>query len=179
MIVLYCIFFFLRCTEFTGYQPQHEHSYQLVSISKNWKTDASLVYLVVKSALQLYSECTTKNILKKLNRVIEYLLIFFKQCAQMVYLLRHLAKVAYVSKHSAFHYRILHARSVVFVSVEIWVKGVEGLHCGRTLLFVSEDQINPKMQECTHVIALKSLQRWANSVSQQIWMGAYTLSVMP
>ncbi len=116
---------------------------------------------------------------KKLNRVIEYLLIFFKQCAQLMYLLRHLAKVAYVSKHSAFHDRILHARSVVFVSVEIWVKGVEGLHCGRTLLFVSEDQINPKMQECTHVIALKSLQRWANSVSQQIWMGANTLSVMP
>ncbi len=119
-----------------------------------------------------------KHSLKKLNRVIEDLLIFFKRCAQLVYLLWHLAKVADVSKHSAFHDRILHARSVVFVSVEIWVKGVEGLHCGRTLLFVSEDQINPKMQVCTHVIALKSLQRWENSVSQQIWKGAKTLSEM-
>lgn len=87
-----------------------------------------------------------------------------------MYLLRHLAKVADVAKDSAFHDRVLHARSVVFVSVEIWVKGVEGLHCGRTLLFVSEDQINPKMQACTHVIALKSLQSGqTQSVSRSEW----------
>lgn len=70
------------------------------------------------------------------------------------YLLWNLPKITNKAQDGALLQWVIHIAQVQLVGIKVWVEGIDGVHRGRALLLVAEDQVYPQVEVCTHIVTL-------------------------